>query len=68
MDVIPPWTPHVVSQHPWTNQGMHLDNDKYPDYTFNISRRHASRANMAFLDGHVEDGSLRDWTLIVSAV
>ena len=38
------------------------------DYTFWISRRHAGRANMAFLDGHVEHGSLRDWTLPVSAV
>ncbi len=33
-----------------------------------ISRRHAGRANMAFLDGHVEHGSLRDWTLPVSVV
>ena len=39
-----------------------------PKYTFGISRRHASRANMAFLDGHVEHGSLRDWILPVSAV
>ena len=40
----------------------------HPRYTFGISRRHAGRANMAFLDGHVEHGSLRDWTLPVSAV
>ena len=40
----------------------------HPNYTFGISRRHAGRANMAFLDGHVEHGSLRDWTLPVSAV
>lgn len=40
----------------------------HPDYTFVISRRHAGRANMAFLDGHVEHGSLRDWTLPISAV
>ena len=39
-----------------------------PNYTFGISRRHAGRSNMAFLDGHVEHGSLRDWTLPVSAV
>ena len=39
-----------------------------PKYSFHISRRHAGRANMAFLDGHVEHGSLRDWTLPVSAV
>lgn len=37
-------------------------------YTFRISRRHASRANVDFLDGHVEHGSLRDWTLPVFAV
>ena len=37
-------------------------------YTFGISRRHAGRSNMAFLDGHIEHGSLRDWTLSVSAV
>ena len=40
----------------------------HPDYAFTISRRHAGRSNMAFLDGHVEHGSLRDWTLLVSAV
>ena len=40
----------------------------YPKHTFFISRRHAGRSNMAFLDGHVEHGSLRDWTLPVSAV
>lgn len=39
-----------------------------PNYAFHISRRHADRANMAFLDGHVEHGSLRDWTLPVPAV
>ena len=42
--------------------------DGSPEYTFGISRRHAGRSNMAFLDGHVEHGSLRDWTLPVSAV
>ncbi len=40
----------------------------FRDYTFGISRRHAGWSNMAFLDGHVEHGSLRDWTLPVSAV
>ena len=39
-----------------------------PEYTFGLTRRHAGRSNMAFLDGHVEHGSLRDWTLPVSAV
>ena len=37
---------------PFTSSG-------HPDYTFMISRRHVGRANMAFLDGHVEHGSLR---------
>lgn len=40
----------------------------HPNYTFGISRRHAGRSNMAFLDGHVEHGSLRDWTLPISSV
>ena len=31
-----------------------------PLYLFQISRRHYGHANMAFLDGHVEHGSLRD--------
>ena len=52
-----------MKQHPWS-----LLRSDFPDYTFGISRRHAGRANMAFFDGHVEHGSLRDWTLPVSAV
>ncbi len=52
----------VVSQRPWPVSPLN------PKYTFGISRRHAGRVNMAFLDGHVEHGSLRDWTLPVSAV
>ena len=39
-----------------------------PLYFFVISRRHYGNANMAFLDGHVEHGSLRDWTLPVESV
>ena len=50
----------IVWPHPWL--GSH------PEYAFWISRRHAGRSNMAFLDGHVEHGSLRDWTLPVSSV
>ena len=53
-----PWAPHVFGQMPWSGT----------KYVFPISRRHAGRSNMAFLDGHVEHGSLRDWTLPVSAV
>ena len=56
--IAPPWAPHVFRQFPWLGT----------KYVFPISRRHAGRANMAFLDGHVEHGSLRDWTLPVSAV
>lgn len=58
--IAPPWAPHVFSPVPWLSS--------HPKYTFAISRRHAGRANVAFLDGHVEHGSLRDWTLPVSAV
>ena len=39
-----------------------------PRYTFHLTRRHYGNANMAFLDGHVEHGSLRDWTLPVESV
>ncbi len=37
-------------------------------YRFYLTRRHAGRSNMAFTDGHVEHGSLRDWTLPVESV
>ena len=62
----------VAIVHPrYGNEGIsqwpHL-NDEQPKYAFGISRRHAGRSNMAFLDGHVEHGSLRDWTLPVSSV
>ena len=40
----------------------------FPRYVFSISRRHYGKANMAFLDGHVEHGSLRDWTLPIESV
>ena len=39
-----------------------------PLYTFHLTRRHYDYANMAFLDGHIEHGSLRDWTLPVESV
>ena len=37
-------------------------------YRFHLTRRHYGNANMAFSDGHVEHGSLRDWTLPVESV
>ena len=37
-------------------------------YTFHLTRRHYGNANIAFLDGHVEHGTLRDWTLPVESV
>ena len=37
-------------------------------YTFHLTRRHYGNTNVAFLDGHVEHGSLRDWTLPVESV
>ena len=40
----------------------------FPRYAFQISRRHYGYANMAFLDGHVEHGTLRDWTLPIESV
>ena len=49
---------------PWLGYGGF----DFPKYAFGISRRHAGRANMAFLDGHVEHGSLRDWTLLIESV
>ena len=58
VDIPPPTWPNTISQRP----------SLPPQYTFGISRRHAGRANMAFFDGHVEHGSLRDWTLPVAAV
>ena len=39
-----------------------------PRYIFHLTRRHYGNANIAFLDGHVEHGSLRDWTLPVESV
>ena len=33
-----------------------------------LTRRHSGVSNMAFSDGHVEHGSLRDWTLPVESV
>ena len=40
----------------------------YEPYVFNLTRRHSGKSNMAFSDGHVEHGSLRDWTLPVESV
>ena len=37
-------------------------------YIFHLTRRHYGNANVAFLDGHVKHGSLRDWTLPVEEV
>ena len=37
-------------------------------YRFYLTRRHSGVSNMAFSDGHVEHGSLRDWTLPVESV
>ena len=37
-------------------------------YRFYLTQRHSGKSNMAFSDGHVEHGSLRDWTLPVESV
>ena len=58
--IFPPWLGEFFGT---TSMAFWLSN-----YTFSISLRDSGRSNMAFLDGHVEHGSLRDWTLPVSAV
>ena len=35
---------------------------------FNLTQRHYDNVNIAFLDGHVEHGSFRDWTLSIELV
>ncbi len=40
----------------------------YQAYFFELTRRHSGKSNMAFSDGHVEHGSLRDWTLPIESV
>lgn len=37
-------------------------------YVFSLTRRHSGYSSMAFSDGHVERGTLRDWTLPVEEV
>ena len=54
-------SPHRVWHGPWSSS-------EHPNYTFRISRRHAGRSNMAFLDGHMEHGSLKDWTSPIPSV
>ena len=46
---------------------VHTPNRANP-YIFQLTRRHYGYSNMAFSDGHVEHGSLRDWTLPVEEV
>ena len=41
---------------------------RYKPYCFDLTRRHSGKSNMAFSDGHMEHGSLRDWTLPVESV
>ena len=55
----PPWRGSGLTQLHWRD---------YRKYTFPLTRRHAGRSNMSFFDGHVEHGSLRDWTLPVASV
>ena len=62
----PPFVSHVTVLDGWV--GPFRSPFHYPRYPFLIVRRHYGNANMAFLDGHVEHGSLRDWTLPVESV
>ena len=59
--------PQIGSSWHWAivNQ-FHWGSERYfsaPNYTFMLTRRHAGRSNMAFLDGHVEHGALRDLSI-----
>ena len=57
-----PWVLHPPFLSPVPRTGV------VPRYSFYLTRRHYGNANIAFLDGHVEHGSLRDWTLPVESV
>ena len=48
--------------------GMNIRPIRANPYVFWLTRRHYGYSNMAFADGHVEHGSLRDWTLPVEEV
>ena len=37
-------------------------------YFFSLLQQHSGKLNMAFLDGHAKQGSLRDWILPVETV
>ena len=63
---IPPFVSPITLHDGWFPLPSPFRN--FPLYPFRISRRHYGNANMAFLDGHVEHGSLRDWTLPVESV
>ena len=63
---IPPFVSPVTMHDGWFPFPSPFRN--FPLYPFLISRRHYGNANMAFLDGHVEHGSLRDWTLPIESV
>ena len=52
-------TTPILSRQPW----------RANPYVFPfLTRRHSGKSNMAFSDGHVEHGSLRDWTFPVESV
>ena len=65
---IPPFVSPVTLHDGWFPLPLPSAFRHLPRYAFRISRRHYGYANMAFLDGHVEHGSLRDWTLPVESV
>ena len=51
------------------NPGVSYTVNRVNPYVFpQLTRRHSGVSNMAFSDGHVEHGSLRDWSLPVEEV
>ena len=52
-----------------SNPGVSCVLNRANPYVFpQLTRRHSGALNMAFSDGHVEHGNLRDWTLPVEEV
>ena len=62
------WSPFLNDWSTYSNLGIGLRPIRVNPYIFLLTRRHYGYSNMAFADGHVEHGSLRDWTLPVEEV
>ena len=65
----PGWRSRVPFHVFHANPGVsYLVNRVNPHVLTQLTRRHSGVSNMAFSDGHVEHGSLRDWSLPVEEV